>query len=67
MRTVSKDRAMADGIVILGTVGIVGVVAIVSIALVYNRSLWFRGNSSEVEIQANEISQQAKPAVRSRD
>ena len=47
-----KDEKMADGVVVLGTIASVGLVAVTTIALVYNRPLWVRGNSSEVQVRA---------------
>ncbi len=44
---------MTDGMVILGTIGLVGLVAVSTVALVYNRPLLVRGNSSSVEVQTN--------------
>lgn len=51
IRNSRKGDKMADGLVVLGTIAIVGLVAVTTIALVYNRSLWVRGNSSEVNVQ----------------
>jgi hypothetical protein len=47
----NKEKKMADGVVILGTVAIVGLVGIFAIALVYNRPLWVRGTNKSLDVR----------------
>lgn len=50
MSSHKKDGKMADGLVVLGTVGIVGLVAVTTVSLVYNRTLWVRGSRSDIQV-----------------
>lgn len=49
-----KAMMMNDGLVILGTVAIVGLVAVATVALVYNRGLWVKGSSGQIEVKTGE-------------
>lgn len=51
MEPEQRDKRMTDGLVILGTVAIVGLVAVLTVALVYNRSLWVKGSSKQLEVE----------------